>query len=179
MKKTKKTDLYDFKSKEIKKNRYVNDDYKMIIGFAIMIIIIVISTLLLYFFNGKFVTKDLSNKDTTTTTLPTYDDTKITVADLFKIKKDNYYVILYDTEDDMSFLYSTLASSYDNEDIPLYTIDIANTLNKKYYDTKGKENRKPSTSSDVMITRPTLIEIKKGKVVKYITNKDDIVSTLS
>lgn len=176
--KKKKTNELNFESKEIKKNRQVNDDYKMVIGFVVMLVIIAFITILLYFFNGKYVTKDLINEKPTTTQA-TYDDTKITVADIFKIKKDNYYVLLYNTEDDISFLYSNLSASYTNKKVPLYTIDMANALNKKYYNIDGKENKNVTKYEDLVITKPTLIEIKNKKIVSYKSNKDDIVNILS
>ena len=169
-----------FYSEELKKNKAINDDTVKIISFIIILIVVLGVFALLYYLNGKYVTKDIDSTTTTqTTTEPIYDNTKVTVDTMFNLSKDTYYVLAYDGSDDIdgTYLYS-LAKSYSDDKIKVYSLDLSNAMNKNYYDTKGTENTKPTKPSEVKFTKNTLVVFKKGKVVEYITNKDDIVNKL-
>ncbi len=168
-----------FQSKQIKINGGLNEDYKKVISFFIVLAIILGAVFLLYYFNGQFVTKDLKNKETTTTTAK-YDSSVIVVDDIFKQGNGEYMVLLYDKASNVeSVLYNGLVASYDNEKVNLYTVDLSSALNKRYYNKDGEENKKPTKASDLVITKATLITIKKGKVTSYITEKDKIVEKIS
>lgn len=179
-KKNKKQDVR-FHSTEIKKQQYLNDDYKTMLGLLITLIVVGICVALLFFLNGKFVTKDhFQEKEEETTSEVEYDETIITVSDLFKIDKKEYMVLLYDEKDKTSsFLYSGLISGFEEDKTPLYSIELGNAMNRKYFDSKGKENRKPTKVDEVLVTRPTLIVMKNGKVVEYITDTNKIVEKLA
>lgn len=167
-----------FQSTPIQINGGLNDDYKKIISFFIVLLIIVACVFLLYFLNGKYVTKDLKEKETTTTTVK-YDKSLIVVDDIFKQGNGNYMVLLYDKSNNVeSVLYDGLVMSYDNEKVDLYTVDLSSAMNKKYFNKDGKENTKPSKASDIVVTKTTLITINKGKVTAYDTDKDKIVEKL-
>lgn len=168
-------------SREIKRNSEFNDDYKKVITFIIVLIVIGICIGAIFFLNGKFVSKDMFQKTTTTTTKEvSYDPTLLTVSTLFTVKDSEYLVLLYDANNKTNgFLYNELVLGYVEDKVSLYSIDMSNAMNKKYYDTKGKENTTPTKSSEVLITKPTLMHIKKGKVVDYITKRDDIISMLN
>lgn len=174
-----KSNTNKFSSTEIKKNNYVNEDYKKVEAFIIILLVISIFIGLVYFLNGKYVTKDEFQNTTTTTTVPSYDDTITIVDKMFTIDKDEYMVLLYDkSERETSILYDGLVMSYSGN-LNLYSIDLSNQMNVKYYNPKGQENSKPTKSSEVMITKPTLVTIKEGKVTAYITNPDEITKKLS
>lgn len=180
MKKKDKQEGFHYHAKEIKRNKGLNDDYKTVISFIVVIVVIVILVVALFYFNGRFVTRDFfQDETTTTTTAATYDETLLTVKTMFGVSNSEYYVLLYDTNADDSFLYDSLASAYDNEDINLYTVDMSSAMNKAYYDPDGEENSKPKSSEDVVITRPTLIVFKKGRVSSYITDRDEIAKMLA
>lgn len=170
----------EFHTHELKKETNSSETNKLIISFIVIIIVFLAIVLLFYYLNGKYVKKDeFQDETTTTTTEAIYDDSKINVSNMFNIDKNKYYVLAYDPDDkiDGSF-YTSLETSYKGS-ISLYTLDYSNAMNKKYYDINGKENSNPSKSSDVMFTRPTLILIKKKKVVSYITDKEEIVNILT
>ena len=168
-----------FQSTPIQINGGLNEDYKKVISFFIVLAIILGAVFLLYFFNGRFVTKDLKEKETTTTTVK-YDESLILVDDIFKQGNGEYMVLLYDQSNNVeSVLYNSLANYYDNEKVNLYTVDLSSIMNKKYYNKEGEENKNPKKASEIMITKTTLIKIKKGKVTSYITDKDKIVEELS
>lgn len=177
MKKNKNTSR--FQSSPIQINAGLNDDYKKIISFFIVLLVITVAILLLYFLNGQYVTKDFKDKETTTTTVK-FDASIITVADLFKQGKGEYMVLLYDTSDKVqNVLYSSLVGNYAKEKVKLYSIDLGSALNKKYYNKDAQENKSPKTAAEVVITKPTLITINKGKVTSFLTDKDKIVEKLT
>jgi len=167
----------EFVTHELKKQKEVDEDYKRIVLFIILVIIIGALLFGLYYLNGKYITKDKFQNTTTTTTEAIYDDSKLTVSNLFSLSDSTYYVLVYDRSDSDSIYYS-LELSYSG-DTNLYTIDVSNAMNKMYYDEDGTENTNPTSVEDVMFTRPTLLEIKKGKVSKYITSEEEIVEILS
>ena len=171
-----------FYTEELKKSKTINEDTVKVISFIVILGIVLGLFAILYFVNGKYVTKDMNEKTTTTTatTEPIYDSTKVTVDTMFNIsKKDTYYVLAYDSKDEINgaYLYN-VSKSYSNDKIKLYTLDLANAQNKNYYDTKANANTKPSKASDVKFNTSTLIIFKKGKVAEFIQDKDKIIETL-
>lgn len=179
MKKDKKKNS-KFQSKEIKVKNYMNEDYKTITTLIIVLVVIGCFIGLLFFLNGKFVTKDHFQDNTTTTAKVKYDDSLLIVNDIFNIDDKEYFVLLYDAKDKTSnFLYSGLISSYKDDKISLYSIDLSNSMNKKYYNKEGKINKTPKNASEVLVNGPTLMVIKNGKVSSYITEKEKIVEKLS
>lgn len=169
-----------FYSKEMKKESESTNNIKLIMGFIILVAVISLLVYLLFYINGKYVTKDkYQTETTTTTTTAIYDNTKTTVSEMFKIKDKNYYVLAYDPDDEINgSYYRQLVNQYKG-DISVYTLDYTISMNSKYYDSNGTENTSPKSASDVMLTRPTLLIFKSGKVTDYITDKDTIVKTLS
>ena len=177
----KKKNTEKFYSKEIKRNKTMNEDVQRVITFIVVLVIVLGLLGGLYFLNGKYVTKDLFQGDvTTTTTEVSYDPTLLTVSRLFDVKSDEYYVMMYDHSDKVkATLYDSLVLNFKEVDISLYTVDMSNAMNNKYYDVDGKENKAPTKSEEVMVTRPTLVHIKKGKVVEYITEDSKMVEKLT
>lgn len=173
MKKKKKVQEKRFESKEIKKNRELNSDYKTAIGFFVVLAIVAGLFGLLYFFTGKYVKKDEFQTTTTSTTTVEFDESTISVANVFKQKDKEYYCLFYDKKDKTHSMYDTLLIRYTGS-VPMYTIDLSNAMNKKNYDKSGSENTKPTNASEIMITRPTLIHIKDNEVIEYITDRDKI-----
>lgn len=171
-----------FYTQELKKNKNINEDTVKIISFIVILIIVLGLFALLYFVNGKYVTKDMVETTTTTTatTEAIYDSTKVTVNTMFNISKDTYYVLAYDSSDEINgaYLYN-LSKSYTNSKVKLYTLDLANAQNKSYYDAKGEANTKPSKASDVKFKTNTLMVFKKGKVTEFIQDKDQIIKKLT
>lgn len=172
---------FNIYTKEIKKRKYVNDDYKMAVSFIIVLAIVLVCIGALFFLNGKFVSKDIlqDNKTTTTTTAPSYDDTVILVNRILSVNSSKYYVMVYDFDNEVhSALYSSLVRSYKGEDIKLYSTNIGIALNKKYYNKDAEEKLKVSNYKEFNFTRPVLLEINKNKVSKVVTDEKEIISLL-
>lgn len=171
---------FNIYTKEIKRKKYVNDDYKMALSFVIVLVIVLVFIGALFILNGKFVSKDiLQDKTTTTTTAPSYDDSVILVNRILSVNSSKYYVMVYDFSDDVhSALYSSLVSSYKGEKIKLYSTNIGIALNKKYYNKEKAEKLNVKNYKEFNFTRPVLLEITKNKVSKTITNESEIYSLL-
>lgn len=169
-----------FYSKEIKKESESTNNIKLLIGFIVLVAIISLLVYLLFYINAKYVTKDkYQDETTTTTTTAIYDNTKTTVSEMFKITDKHYYVFAYDPDDTVNgSYYRQLVNRYSG-DVNVYTLDYTISMNSKYYDPNSTENTSPKNASEVMITKPAILEFKNGKVVNYITDKDTIIQTLS
>lgn len=169
-----------FDSVELKKQDAIADDYKKVVTFVIILVIMALLFGGLYYFNAKFVTKDeFQNKEDETTTTVKLDTSLILADDIFNIKDDNYLVMLYDASDETSaFLYENAVTGYKG-DLSVYKVDLSSAMNKSHYNKDGVENTNPNNANELSVTRNTLIEIKKGKVVNYITDRDSIIKKLS
>lgn len=179
--KKKQKEIKKFDSKEIKQSAFVNEDYQKVKAFIIILIIVLILLGLLYFLNGKYVTKDefQDNKTTTTTTEVSYDDTVITVDKMFKIKEDKYMVLLFDKSDKKEeVLYNNLVLYYKGS-TPIYSVDLSNKMNSKYFNLNKEENKLPTSPSEVNVHGARLIIFEKGKVTSYISDKDEIVKKVT
>ena len=96
------------------------------------------------------------------------------------IQHDTYYVLAYDKSDDINgSYYSNLSLTFNNENIKLYTLDLTNAMNKKYYNKDKAENITTNNKADINFTTHTLLIFKNGKISEAITNKDDITAKLS
>lgn len=177
--KKKQKEKKQFESVQLKQLTYENEDYQKVKAFFIILVIVLVLIGLLFFLNGKFVTKDrFQEKETTTTTEPSFDETVITVDRMFKIKNDDYLVMVYDSSDkNTSVLYSNLVLTYRGSKT-LYSIDLANKMNSKYYNPDKEDNPKPTKPSEVSFAGPRLIVMKNGVVTEYIDDVDTIVKKM-
>lgn len=176
MKRNKKT-TEKFEATEIKRNSNINDDTKKVIAFVILLFVVVGCFIGLYLINGNYVTKDFKDATTTTSEIK-FDNKIIAIEDTFN-KGDNYLVMLYDKKDEVNGgFYSNLITGYSNTDIKLYSVDMSLKMNSKYYDVKGTSNKTATKYTDLVITEPTMLHIKKGKITEYITEKTEITKLL-
>lgn len=177
----KKNNKEKFYSTQIKNISGNNEDYRKIISLLVILLIITALIAFLFYFNGKFVSKDkFQDGNTTTTSEVVYDHKNILASQIFNRSDKEYYVLLYDkTDENDNALYGNLASSFNKENIKLYTVNMSLKPNSKYYNEEGKDNEGATKVEELSITKPTLIIIKDGKVEDYITDKDEIVKKLS
>lgn len=178
--KKKQTEKRQFESVELKQSKFENEDYQKVKAFFIILVIVLVLIGLLFFLNGRFVTKDrFQEQETTTTTEPSFDETLTTIDGMFKIKKDEYMVMVYDSSDkENSILYSNLVLSYKGTKT-VYAVDLSNKMNSKYYNPDKEENKKPTKPSEVSIAGPRLIIMKNGAVTEYIEDVDTIVKKMT
>lgn len=164
-----------FETKEIKKSKYMNDDVKKVISFLVVLLIVALFIGLLFFINGKYVTKD-EFQDSTTNAV-SINTKLITLDDIFKSEKSEYYVLAYNAEDTKtSSIYSSLVSSTKSD---IFYVNLDEAINKNHYDVAGEEKVNVKDIKDLMLTKPTLIKVKNKKIVSYTTNIDEIIKELS
>ena len=93
--------------------------------------------------------------------------------------EEEYYVIIYDTEDLNSVYYSGIVSTYQKNKEPLkvYYVDLGNELNKKY---AAGDNESINTTDldNLKLKNITLVKVSNGKIVKTLTNEEDIAKEL-
>ena len=172
-----------FITKELKRKETDSEEFVKIKAFFIILLIILVLLGLLAFLNGNFVTKDYSNvtyMDATTTTAVSYDSSLLTVDRVFNVTDKSYLVLFYNSKDAAEKEYvDNLVRKYDDSKTKLYKVDMSDPMNKAYYNESGVENTSPASSKDIVITRTTLMTIKKKKVVKYQTDKAEIAKVLN
>lgn len=170
-----------FITQELKQSKISNEEFAKVKAFIILVVIIGIFAGALFVVNGNLVTKDLKEEETTTTSSEVqYDSKLLTASSVFNVSDKNYYVLFYDaTNADEKTFAEEFINKYSDDKTPLYKVNLGDLMNKKYYDTNGTENIKPTSKDDLLITRTTLIKFKKNKVVSFITDKNEIAKTLT
>lgn len=170
-----------FITSELKQSKLSNEEYDKVKGFIVLVVIIGIFVGVLFMLNGNFVTKDLKeDESTTTTTEAEYDSKLILASEFLNLNDKTYYVLFYDADNKDENEYSEeFINKYNNSSIPLYKVELNDLMNKKYYDPNGTENTKPQNSDELVITKTTLIKVNKKKVSSFITDKNEIAKLLS
>lgn len=170
-----------FITSELKQSKLSNEEYDKVKGFIVLVVIIGIFVGLLFFLNGNFVTKDLKEDETTTTTTEAEYDSKLILASEFLSLSDkSYYVLFYDADNTNEKDFAEeFINKYNVSAVPLYKVELNDLMNKKYYDPNGTENTKPKNSDELVITKTTLIKVNKKKVSSFITDKNEIGKLLS
>ena len=177
-----KKKTYTFETKELK-NTTVDHDNSAVVTFIIALIVIGVLVGGLYFVNAKYVTKDkYQDETTTTTTEPSYDATVILGDDALSQSDKEYMVLFFDKKSKEGSYYASLASGY-KKDTKLYSVDLSNKMNAEYVsNSEVKYDIMPTTLDGlkkVKTSSPTLIKVKKGKIVDFITDIPTIYSKLS
>ncbi len=169
------------KTKRIKKETYQSEEQIEMKRFIIILIILIIIVLAVYLFTRIFVTKDLLNESENETTTPGVINYNITsIGAMLTKPEDEYYVLIYDTTSLDSVYYSSLASSYSQNEkaLKVYLADLNNELNKKYYD---KSNIKLNVTNieELKVGDRTLIKVKKGAITETYQTEADIAKILA
>lgn len=142
------------------------------------IIIIVVAVVLLvgmYFLTTVILNKDSDDNSKITENAIQYDE--ILAGESFNQSEDEYYVIYYDSSNEYSVI-SSLISSYqlNSSDTKLYSVDLADGLNKKYV-TDG--NIVTDNASSLRVKDTTLLKFNNGVVSEVITDTNEITSFLN
>lgn len=106
---------------------------------------------------------------------------EILAGSSFTMRDKEYLVVYYDfNSEDATEINSAIYSystSYDEDKLRVYTVDMSNQFNKKYASTDSS-NEKPETASDLLINVPTIIRIVNGEATEYIDDFDDVLEYL-
>lgn len=172
------------KTQRIKKEKYRTEEQEEAIRFIKILILVILIVIAVYFLTRIFITKDLLNKDSEEQTLIegsiNYNTTII--GEMLTRPEENYYVIMYDSEDLNSIYYSGLASTYGNNEnaLKVYTIDLGNEFNKKYVVNNPEEVNVNTTNLDSFkVNNLALLKISDKKIIKSLTKEEDIAKELT
>ena len=179
---TKEKQKENVKPKKIKPEKYRSDDQMEMIRFIRILIIVVVLIIGIYFFTRIFVTKDLineeNNNDSVVEGVINYDVTMI--GSLLNKPEEEYYVMIYNTENIRSVYYSSLMSNYnENEDaLKIYFADLDKELNAKFYDPEHI-NLMVSNISDLKVGDLTLIRVENGQIAEAFSDEEEIANELA
>lgn len=157
---------------KIKTTKYESDDTKEVKNLIVITIIVVLVAVLLY-----FLTSMVNNKKNVSDVSFDYDT--CLVGNMFNRPYEEYYVFLYSSLDSNASTYKGLITDYSESDdaVKIYYVDMNDKFNSSYMG--DKSNKKPASSSDVVVNESALIKIKDGSVVNYYEKLDDYKSVLS
>ena len=153
------------------------EEQKEIKKFIIILLGVILVVVAFYFFTKDVVKKDSEQKKEKTEV--TFNYNRIIMGELFNRPYDEYYALIYNTEDLQANYYYSLFSNYSAKEnsLKIYTVDLNDEMNKKFY---NKNNSNPNAKSleDLQVSNLTLIKIKDKKINKYIEKEEDIRSEL-
>lgn len=178
-KKTMKDAKVDEKQlKKLAKKVNRTEEQKEIKKFILILGIVIILVIGVYFFTKIYVVKDTNDKDDTKTEI-TFNYNKTILGSLFNRPYDEYYVIVFDSEDLQANYYYNLVSSYQNKSnaSKIYIADLNDSMNKKFYN-KDESNPQAQEASELKVKDLTLIKIKNKKINRYLEDVDSIKKEL-
>jgi len=164
-------------NKRIKMEKYLTDEQNELVRFVRILLIIIILVLAVYFLTRAFVTKDLFKEETKETVPGEIDYSMTLIGNMLNKPEDEYYVIMYSSEDIEANYYNNIVNRYskNKEHLVVYTSDLANELNKSFI---GEDNLNPKELTDFRVKDLALIKVKKGKISKSFTTVEEIVEEL-
>ncbi len=169
-------------SKNTKKKDIKNSSEGMMSGKQIMIMVMVMIVVFAttYILIDLVVSKNRTTSDTNTNSSSNTATNEIAFSKLLKQSEENYYVLAV-VPDDTTTIYSTYLStitSNTNSNNTLgkyYTVNMKDSVNKTYI---GEETVIKEDVRDIRISDTTLFIIKKGKISKSLTGREEVLAYL-
>ena len=158
-----------------------NEETKTMKQFLITLIIVIVGVVGIYLLTKYVVKKDNSTNNSSTTEEKNYiDPNTAIVGTMLNKSSDAYYVIIYDKTKDNATTYYSLVSTYKAKDkaLKVYTVDLSNSLNKKYIATDNKTNPKATNLEDLKFGEVTLLKVKNNKITEAYETTDAIKKAL-
>ncbi len=158
-----------------------NEETKTMKQFLITLIIVIIGVVGIYLLTKYVVKKDNATNNSSTTEEKNYiDPNTAIVGTMLNKSSDAYYVIIYDKTKDNATTYYSLVSTYKAKDkaLKVYTVDLSNSLNKKYIATDNKTNPKATNLEDLKFGEVTLLKVKNNKITEAYETTDAIKKAL-
>ena len=150
------------KKREIKKAKYNNED-----EFAKLIKLVIVVTMIFLIFYGItfLVNRKTDEEEKNSTVEIQYDN--ILIGNILIQPNDEYYVMIYDKDDNYLSAYQTFINMYSSKEdaIRVYTADLKNPLNSNFM--SDSENFDIDEIGELKIKTTTLIKVKNGKIEKY------------
>src|SRR5574344_366072 len=156
----------------------MNDDDKTIKRFIIILVLILVIAIGLYFITKYAVKKDTTTSSSSTSSNSTKDVSisysNVIIGNMLNKSENEYYVIIYDSTGSDASSYKELVTNYEKKDnhAAVYTADLSNKLNSKYYSTDGT-NPISDNVNDLKFGNITVIKVSNGK----ITNASETVNS--
>lgn len=154
------------KIKKVNKIKYETSEQHEVKSFLVVVLVVLVAVGLTYLATRMFVSKDLFTKDDNeeAASVEVNYDVAI-VGNILNRPYDEYYVVVYDSRGDYAADMTSVVSEYTNKakHLHVYTVDLANALNVKYYNPTNI-NLKVSKVSDFRFGDVSLLKVKKGKV---------------
>lgn len=146
---------------------------------------IIVSVMLIILLGLYIVTDKIKNKDIEPERVEVNYDI-LNIGGLLSAPYDNYYALIYNSNDTNSNIYSSIIADY-NENTSsdkykkMYFIDLNNKLNKEYYNVNDDQKSNPNAKSikELDLGDLTLIEIKNKKIINYIEDFEKIIKELN
>ncbi len=165
--------------KEMRKQKrnYNDEEEKNFVSRFVMTIgLVLVALVALYLFVGIFITKSISfgKKDKEETTEVASDKTTILASQIFDQQEDEYYVLVYDTTDEVHNIEQFL-NLYKSKSgaLTVYKVDSSKKFNSKYIVTDDS-NKNPESINDLRIISPSLIKISSKHVSEYIEGFEEV-----
>jgi len=171
-------------TQRIKKEKYHTDEQIEVIRFVKILVILIVLVVGVYFFTRIFVTKDLFNqeKDQDTAVQGEINYNITLIGNMFNKPEEEYYIMMYDTEDINAVYYSGMITNYSRNEkaLKIYFADLSNGLNKKYV-TDDSTSVKVNTMNfeDFKVGELALIKVSKGKIEKSLVEEEAIAKELA
>ena len=166
--------LKDMKKKKKEKNFEEETNY--VSRFILYLLIFLILLIIGYLIIGIFVNKTISfnKKGTKETSKVTIDNNTILAGEIFDQKEDEYYVLVYNKNEENSIL-GTWKGVYSGKEnaLKIYEVDSETKLNGNFI-VKENSNKDAQSYSELRIVSPTLIKINNKKIVEYIEGEEQI-----
>ena len=158
-----------------------NEETKTMKQFLITLIIVIIGVVGIYLLTKYVVKKDNATNNSSNTEEKNYiDPNTAIVGTMLNKSSDAYYVIIYDKTKDNATTYYSLVSTYKAKDkaLKVYTVDLSNSLNKKYIATDNKTNPKATNLEDLKFGEVTLLKVQNNKITEAYETTDAIKKAL-
>ena len=165
-------------TRKLKQAKIVNEDVEQVKKLAILLVVVIALCIGVYFLTEKLLNRKNSTNIDTNTTEVEFDYDIATIGTMFNRPEDEYYVLLYSSEEDGT-TYDTLLNKYRSSDdyIKTYFVDLDLKINSSAL--TETLNKKPTKSTEVSVKGATLYKIENGKVTKCYSTLETIKDILS
>lgn len=162
-------------SKKLKQAKFENEDVAQIRNLIIIFIVVVLICVGVYFLTDNMIKRESNSNNTTQEVEIDYDIA--TVGTMFNRVEEEYYVLIYSSENDSKL--DTVLNKYRSSDdyIKTYFIDLDKKVNSSILG--DKLVKEPKNSKEVKVKGATLYKIKNGSAVKCYNGIDEITDVLS
>lgn len=161
----------------MQKTKFYTDEQKEISSFVKIIIGMVLILFVMYFVTNKIASNNVDYSKTYTDGSVGYSS--IIIGSLLNRADEEYYVLIFDSENVDNTYVINKASEYasDEKSLPLYTADLSHELNKKFL--SDKSSYKKDSLDNFKVSGTTLVKVKGSSIVKFIEGIDNIKKELN